>query len=96
MPATAVPSVVLISVKLAPVMVAGFITSLKVALMPVLAATAVAAAAGTVRVTVGRVVSGAAAVVKLHTWLPAPGATAELPASPLPARSVAAAVTVTV
>ena len=37
-----------------------------------------------------------APVVKVQTWLPAPGATAALPASPLPATSVAALVTVAV
>ena len=90
MPKTAVPSVVLVTVKLVPVIVAGFMASLKVALIAVLVATPVAAAAGRVSVTVGRAVSGAAPVVKVQMWLPAPGGTARLPASALPARSVAA------
>ena len=69
MPGTATPSVVLVSVTLAVVSVAAFMASLKVAVMRVLLATPTAPAAGTVTVTVGRVVSSAVAapVVKLHT-----------------------------
>ena len=58
----------LVTVTLVPVIVAGFMASLKVALMTVLLATPVAAAAGTVKLTVGRVAStgGAGRVAKLH------------------------------
>ena len=73
--------------KLVVEIVAGFIGSLKVAVIAVLLATAVAASAGTVNVTVGRVVSGSAAVVKVHT---------KFVARPLPARSLAPVVTVAV
>ena len=96
MPANEVPSVVLTNVKLVPLRVAAFIASLKVAVTAVLLATPVAPEAGTVTVTVGRVVSGAAPVVKLQTWLPAAGATAVLPARALPDKSVAALVMVAV
>jgi hypothetical protein len=48
--------------------VTGFISSLKTAVIVlVLAGTAGAALAGTVNVTLGRVVSGVATVVKFHT-----------------------------
>ena len=96
MPVTAVPSVVLTRVKLVALTVAAFMASLKVALIRVLVATPSAPAAGTVRVTVGRVVSATTPVVKVQTWEPAPGSTAVLPASVLPATSVTAALTVAV
>ena len=81
------PSVLLTRVNVVPEIVAGFMSSLNVAVIAVLFATAVAAGAGTVNVTVGRVVSGKAAVVKVHT---------KLAARPLPARSRAPVVTVAV
>ena len=59
-------------------MVKGSIASLKVAAIFWLIVTPVAALAGTVRITVGAVVSGVAPVVKLQT---------KLLASALPARS---------
>src|SRR5690349_15660501 len=76
-----------VSVKLAVLMVKGSIASLKVALMVWLMATPVAALAGTVRVTVGGVVTRAATVVKHQLKLVARG---------LPARSLAAVVIVAV
>ena len=73
--------------KLAVLIVAGSIASLKVALMVWLIATPVAELAGTVVITVGRLVSGAAPVVKLQ---------AKLFSSGLPARSLAPVVIVAV
>src|SRR5437870_3142418 len=55
-----------VTVKLAVLMVKGSIASLKVTLMVWLIATAVAPLAGTVALTVGRVVSGVTPVVKLQ------------------------------
>ena len=75
------------NVKVRLVIVNGSIASLKVAVIFVLIATPVAALAGTVRLTVGAVVSGAAPVVKLHT---------KSLASALPARSLAPVVIVAV
>jgi hypothetical protein len=67
-PATAVaPGPV--TLKVVPVMVAGFIATLKVAEMGVLTATAVARFAGTVDTT-----AGGGAVVKVHTKFAARGA----------------------
>ena len=77
----------LTSVNVVPEIIVGFMSSLNVAVIAVLLGMAVAFGAGTASVTVGAVVSGSAAVVKLQTWLVA---------SALPARSVAAVVTVTV
>src|ERR1041385_8667706 len=68
------------TLKLAVLIVAGSIASLKVALMAWLIATPVAALAGTVELTVGGVVSRAAPVVKLQLKPAASG---------LPARSLA-------
>ena len=82
-----VPSVVFITVKLAAVIVAGFMSSLKVAVMLELLGTPAAPAASTVSTTVGRVVSASAAVVKVHT---------KLLASAKPAAFCAAVVTVAV
>src|SRR6185369_7304777 len=76
-----------VNLKLAVLVVAGSIASLKVALMVWLIATPAAALAGTVRVTVGAVVSWAAPVVKLQLISVA---------SALPARSLAPVVTVAV
>src|SRR5207253_1814863 len=76
-----------INLKLAVLIVKGSIASLKVALMVWLIGTAVAASAGTVALTVGRVVSGVAPVVKLQL---------KSVASALPARSLAPVVTVAV
>ena len=58
-----------VRVNVAPLIVAGFMTSLNVAEMVVLTATAVAPFVGTVETTVG-----GAAVVKVHTKLAASGA----------------------
>ena len=58
-----------VTVKVAPLMVAAFMTSLNVAETRVLTGTAVAPFAGTVETTVG-----GAAVVKLHTKFAASGA----------------------
>ena len=66
-PGTAAPCVVLTSVKLRIEMLAGFMASLKVAVIAVLVGTKVAPGAGTVSTTVGRVVSGGGAVMKLQT-----------------------------
>src|SRR5207245_11519916 len=85
-PVTAVPPGP-VTLKLAVLIVKGSIALLKVALMVWLMATAVAAFAGTVELTVGRVVSGVAPVVKLQP---------SSMASALPARSLAALVTVAV
>ena len=68
-----------------PEIVVGFMSSLNVAVIAVLLGMAVAPGAGTANVTVGRVVSGKAAVVKVHT---------KSAARPLPAMSVAPFVTV--
>ena len=57
-----------VTVKVVPLMVAAFMTSLNMAETVVLTATAVAPVAGTVETTVG-----AAAVVKVHTKLAARG-----------------------
>ena len=65
-PATAVPPGPA-SVKVVAAIVAGFIASLKVALTTWLMGTPVAPLAGIVETTVGGVVSGAVAVVKVHT-----------------------------
>src|ERR1041385_533259 len=73
--------------KLAVLIVAGSIASLKVPLMVWLIATPVAALAGTVAITVGRFVSRAAPVVKLQ---------AKLFSNGLPARSLAPVVIVAV
>ena len=85
MPATAV--LPCFKVKLAVVIVKGSIALLKAAVMVWLIATAVAAAAGTVALTSGRVVSGVTPVVKLQL---------KFAASPLPARSLAPVVIVAV
>jgi hypothetical protein len=69
------------------VIVTGSIASLKAALMVWLIATAVAALAGTVAVTIGRVVSGVTPVVKLQL---------KSAASAVPARSRAPVLTVAV
>ena len=66
MPATAVPVTVSFNVKFTLVTVKGSIPSLNVAPTLVLMATLVAPLAWMVPVTVGAVVSGAAAVVQLH------------------------------
>jgi len=71
-----------VTVKVTPVMVAGFMASLKVAEIRVLTATAAAAFAGTVETTVG-----GGAVVKVHT---------KLAANPAPAGSFAPVVIVAV
>ena len=84
------------TVKVVVLTVAGSIASLKVALTALLRQMPAAPASGLTAVTVGAVVSLVAPVVKVHTWLPAPGKMAVLPASALPARSVAALVTVAV
>src|SRR5437762_130210 len=76
-----------VTLKLAVVTVKGSIASLKVALMVWLIATAVAPLAGTVALTVGRVVSGVTPVVKLQL---------KSAASAVPARSLAPVVTVAV
>jgi hypothetical protein len=55
------------NLKLAALMVSGFIDSLKLAVTRVLKATPVALFAGTTVLTVGGMVSGAAAVVKDQT-----------------------------
>ena len=94
MPATATP--LSVTPKLAPVIVVGSIGSLKVAFTGLLRQTPALRSGGLTDVTVGGVVSPAAPVLKVHTWLPAPGVAAVLPASALPARSVAAVVTVAV
>src|SRR5438477_10572080 len=57
------------SLKVAVLIVKGSIASLKAAAMLPLMATPVAALAGTVALTVGRVVSGVSPVVKLQTKL---------------------------
>src|SRR5437016_5515888 len=75
------------TLKLAVLIVKGSIASLKVAVMVWLIATAVAAAAGTVALTGGRVVSGVTPVVKLQL---------KSVASALPARSLAPVVIVAV
>ena len=82
---TGVPSVLFVTVKLLPLIVAAAMSSLKVALIFVLFGTFSAPAAGTVSTTVGRVVSPSAAVTKLHT---------KLLASAMPVVSCAAVVTV--
>src|ERR1041385_438520 len=74
-------------VKLVVLIVAGFIASLKVAAICWLSATPVAVLAGTVRVTVGAGVSGAAPGVKLQTKALARA----LPARPFPPVVTAAA-----
>src|SRR6185369_862614 len=74
-------------VKVTGVVVKGSIASLKVAAIFWLMATPVAAFAGTVKLTVGAVVSRVAPVVKLQT---------KLFASALPARSLLPVVTVAV
>src|SRR6185503_12289859 len=84
-PATAV--VPCFSVKVTGVIVRGFNASLKAAVMIWLIGTAVAALTGTVALTIGRVVSGVAPVVKLQL---------KPVASALPARSLAPVVTAAV
>ena len=76
-----------VRVKLEPTIVRGSMASLKVAVWELEMTTAVAEFAGTVEVTVGAVVSGAGAVVKLQTLLAA---------KEFPARSFAPVVTVAV
>jgi hypothetical protein len=73
--------------KVAAVIVAGSIASLKVAVMFPLTSTLVAVSAGSVELTVGAVVSAVAPVVKLHVLLAA---------NALPARSLTPVVTVAV
>lgn len=86
-PATAAPFVVLTSVKLAVLSVEFFIASEKVADTEEVNAMPFAPFAGDVEETVGRVVSGMAAVRKFQV---------KLPAMALPAASFAAVVTVAV
>ena len=74
-------------VKVAVVIVNGSIASLKVAAIPWLIGTPVAAFAGSVELTVGAVMSGVAPVAKLHT---------KSLANALPARSLAPVVIVAV
>src|SRR5207248_1298858 len=74
-------------VKRAGVIVKEYIASLKATAMLPLMATPVAALAGTVALTVGRVVSGVSPVVKLQT---------KLLTNALPARSLASVVIVAV
>ena len=69
MPTTAVPSVVFVTVKLVPEIVAASMLSLKVAVICLLMGTLPSPAAGAVRITVGRVASASAEVVKLHAKL---------------------------
>src|SRR5437867_1667048 len=76
-----------VTLKLAVLIVNGSIASLKVTLMVWLIGTAVAPLAGTVALTVGRVVSGVAPVVRLQL---------KSEASALPARSLAPMVAVAV
>src|SRR5438046_2842694 len=76
-----------VTLKLAVVTVKGSIASLNVALMVWLIATSVAPLAGTVKLTVGGVVSGVAPVVKLQL---------KFAASALPAKSLAPVVIVAV
>src|SRR5437667_431689 len=76
-----------VTLKLAVVTVKGSIASLNVALMVWLIATSVAPLAGTVKLTVGGVVSGVAPVVKLQL---------KFAASPLLAKSLAPVVIVAV
>src|SRR5947199_282915 len=83
---TAVPSGPF-NVKVPVLIVRGSIGSLKAAVMVWLIGTAVAPLAGTVELTVGRVVSSVAPVVKLQTKAEGSG---------LPARSVTPVVTITV
>ena len=59
----------MVTVKLVPLIVAGAMASLKVAVTIELVDTFTAPAAGTVRMTVGRDVSASAAVMKLQTKL---------------------------
>jgi hypothetical protein len=86
-PVTAALVAMLVSVKLLASMLLAVMSSLKVALMAVLFATLVAASAGKFTVTVGRVVSGSAAVVNVLVKVLASG---------LPAKSVIAVLSVTV
>ena len=74
--------------------VAASMASLKVALTTRVRQTPALRSGGLTALTVGGVTSAVAEVVKVQTWLPAAGSTAWLPASALPARSVAAEVTV--
>src|SRR5438445_83319 len=76
-----------IRAKLVVMVVNGSIASLKTAAIFLLTATAAAAFAGSVKLTVGAVMSGAAPVVKLHVKVLANG---------LPARSLASVVIVAV
>src|ERR1700730_16763110 len=76
-----------VTLKLAVLIVEGYIASLKVTLMVWLIATAVAPLAGTVELTVGGVVSAVTPVVKLQL---------KSVASSLPARSLAPVVIVAV
>jgi len=76
-----------VKVKVAAVIVAGSIASLKVAAMFPLTTTLVAVLAGSVELTVGAVVSAVVPVVKLHVLLTANG---------LPARSLTPVVIVAV
>ena len=70
--------------------------SLKVAVTGLVRQMEVARLGGLTAETVGAVVSPAAPVVNVHRWAPAAGGTAALPASPLPATSVALAAMVAV
>ncbi len=65
----------------------GSMFSLNVAIMLALGATLVAPAAGTLRVTVGGVTSGAVPVVNVQMASVAINGVAELPAKELPAKS---------
>ena len=76
-----------LKVKVAVLTVKGSIASLNVAARFLPSRTSVAPFAGTVKVTIGAVVSGVAPVVKVHTWSLASG---------LPARSRAPVVIVAV
>jgi hypothetical protein len=86
-PVTSVLVAILVNVKLLASMLLAVMSSLKVALMPVLLATPVAALAGTFKITVGRVVSASAAVVNVLVKVLASG---------LPAKSFSAVLSVTV
>jgi hypothetical protein len=86
-PGTAALVPMLVNVKLLASMLLAVMSSLKVALMPVLLATPVAPFAGTFKITVGRVVSASAAVVNVLVKVLASG---------LLAKSVIAVLRVTV
>jgi hypothetical protein len=86
-PVTGLLVAMLVRVKLLVSMLLAVMSSLKVALIPVLFATPVAASAGKFTITVGRVVSASAAVVNTLVNVLASG---------LPAKSVSAVLSVTV